>query len=340
MKQHNKKIKLIAFMIAFALLSSSLSIAQFPWQFDDKIIPFSENSELIVKRLKEIAQEYKEKNPLFFYELSRRVEFIHYFSNKVDFLRELYTKNLIPFLMLDPKVENPMIINLINFSISLLGPLYILSLLTIAVYLLFVSGSPKGRAKAKATLIKLIIGLGIIMLTSPIIQVLLEFSHLFSSLILSLFVPDTKIFSLPISFFMSYFMITTFFKPITGSIFLLFSITLPIGVLVVLAFRYFLVILLTIFFPFSIFLYSFSPVRGIGKRALFQTCLWIFLPIIDSLILGIVSISFFTFPIEELRIFISVSGFLLLIFSPLIMMGVMNFIIGTGEKLLIEEKIK
>lgn len=320
------------------MLISSTS-GQFPWQLKEGIIPFLEEHGELVERLGEIAQDYRETYPEMFYVLARRVEFIHYLSAKVTALTNLYTENLIPFLLLKPPLENSAITILLGFFLSLLAPLYILAILSTTIYLLFISGSLRGRAKAKETFIKLILGLGIIMLTLPIMQLLSEISHTFSFLILSWFNPNPEIFKLPISFLMTYFTFTTFFKPIFGSFFLLLSILLPIMVLVVLSFRYLLVILFTLFFPFTILFYSFSPTKRLGKAILFQTFLWSFLPLLGALIIGATSIATLTFPVPELKIFVSCAGYLLLIFSPLLVIGILNFILGLGIISSVQKKV-
>jgi hypothetical protein len=335
---HIQKKHIAGILVAIILLSE-ITMSQFPWQLNNPIFSFPEHSSAFIDRLWELASKYKSNYPEMFYLLSRRVEFIHYFSHKIDKLMNLYVTTLIPFLMLNPPIENPMILSAIRFSVSLLQPLYIFAILLTATYLLFISGSPRGRAKGKATFVKLIIGLGIIMLTSPLIQLFLEISHGFTSLILDVFKPNPEIFKLSTSFFMSYFTMITFFKPAVGSFFLLASLFLPLGVFVVLSTRYLLVIFLTILFPFLVLFYSFSPTQRLGKKLLFSLFSWIFLPLFEATILGITSIGVLAFPIQEIKIFISTTGFFLLISSPIIMIYIMNFILGIGTISRISEEI-
>ena len=322
-------MNLIKIFILIILIQ--ITTAQFPWQFKDfsdlsDIVPFKYNSDALVRRVAEIIKEYEDEYPEFFYELSLRTEFIHYMCKITDRLINLYTDNLIPFLLSEPNIENEVSITFLNLSISILVPLYIIAILLTTLYLLFISGSPKGRAKAKATFVKLIIGFGIIMLTLPIFQLLLEISHIFSSMILSLLKPEVEIFKFPISFFMSYFVITTFFRPIFGSFFLLISLILPFAVLFVFSIRFFFILIATIFFPFTVLLYSFSPTKRIGETALKITLLWIFLPILNASIIGITSISFLISPLIPLKVFIRTAGFLLLTFSPIICAKLLDFL--------------
>ncbi|MEM4347047.1 MAG: hypothetical protein QW802_00465 [Candidatus Altiarchaeota archaeon] len=337
-----KEIVLIAriiFAILVILLIISQIRAQFTWQSDDSIIPFARNSEALMRKLNEIAQSYREKYPEFFYELSRRAELIHKISRAMDNLMQKYTEILIPFTMAVPDVSHSKIKTLLSTSISILEPLYIIAILLTAIYLLFLSASPRGRTNAKATLVRLIIGLGIIMLTLPIIQLLLEISHSFASIVIAIFQPNTEIFKFSIEFFMAYFAIVTFFKPIPGSFFLLLSILLPILVLIILSVRYLAIILITAIFPFAVFLYSFAPLSRSGKIIISVSLMWIFLPIFNAFIIGAASVSFYSVNFIPLKLFISLAGYLLLIISPLIFIKILDLLLGSAIVITIKQKI-
>ncbi len=317
------KKQIIAFAIAAILILQASG--QFPWQSKDSIIPFAENSAALIQKINDIVQEYREKYPEMFYEFSRRAELLHKVSENVDGLMGRYKEILIPFMMSNPDISHTTVKTFLSFSLSLLEPLYVLAILFTSIYLLFLSNSPRGRMRAKATFVKLIIGLGIIMLTLPIIQLLVELSHSFASIVLSILQPNPEIFISPIKFFMAYFTVTTFFKPVAGSFLLLFSILLPVSVLLVLSIRYFFVILMTVTFPFTVLLYSFSPTNKIGKKMLRISFTWLFLPVFDAFILGAASISFYVSASEALKLFISLTGFLLLILSPFIFARIADF---------------
>lgn len=285
-----------------------------------------ENSDILISKLSRLEEKFRKSYAEMYKDFSRRVKFINFISDKTDAFMEIFTKNLIVLILLEPPIDNPLVINLVRYSNSLIAPLYILSILFTGIYLLFISGSPKGRNMAKSSLIKLIFSLGIIMLTIPIIQTLLEISHTVSSLMLSIFKPDVNILKVAVNYFMSFFIFTTFFDFELGIIFFIISISLPFGVLFILSLRYLMIILLTAFFPFAILLYSFIPTQKLGRAILFFTFLWIFLPLVQTAILSVLSLSYKISPIFELNIFISLVGFLLLIFTPIIMAAIANFI--------------
>ena len=81
---------------------------------------------------------------------------------------------------------NPPMEQLVDAFIRITQPFYVLAIMLVAFYLLFVSGSPLGRARAKSSLIRLVISMGVIVLTIPIIQLCLDFSELLSGSILNM----------------------------------------------------------------------------------------------------------------------------------------------------------
>lgn len=286
-----------------------------------------------LQEIKEITEQMKNEHPKMWMELSRRVYFCHQISTKIDIIMKDFCNNLIAFILLDPPLQNAVVIGLLNYFILLLQPLYGIAILLTGMYMLFVVGSPRGRARAKSTLIRLIIGIGLITLTLPIIQLILQIIHAISSLLFS-FVPDldTNIFRIGITFFTNYFFTITFFEPMVGVPFLFLSLMLPIAVLVVLAVRYFMIILFTVFFPFTVLLYSFYPTKKMGGVILKQTFIWALVPIVESLVLISTWITYSTMsisPVPEMGAFIIVVSLLLLIFAPLITIALVNWI-GIG----------
>lgn len=333
------KFLIIIFIILVVITGVT---GELPWQHgfwgrggftilgEDALMPLNMYVDSLLSRLLEISRQYGSTNQDMFLDIERRVKFIHYISIEVDKWANTYYQNLIPLILTDPLIENVVVITILNTFISLLQPLYGAAILLTAIYLIFMSISPKERAILKSALIKMIIGIGIITLTLPIIQLLLQTSHWLSSFTLDIFNPDPNMFKPGIGFLMGHFVISTFFEPVTGAPFLTLAVILPLGVLMILAVRYLMVILLTIFFPFTILLYSFRLTNNIGRRLLFQTFLWIFLPFIDSIILGIIWLSVITSPVQDLYVFIILAGFILLIFVPLITLGILNFIVAFG----------
>jgi hypothetical protein len=95
-----------------------------------------------------------------------------------------------------------------------------------------------------------------------------------------------------------------------------------------LAARYFFLIFLIIFFPLAIFLTLFPLTKNIGNILLRQLIFWAFLPSAYALMLVTIGVSSqnLTGVILEVSDIISLTGTLILIASPLIIFGVMDWI--------------
>jgi hypothetical protein len=140
-------------------------------------------------------------------------------------------------------------------------------------------------------------------------------------------------------FFARYFLRIAFFDTMSALPFLAAMIFLPFGVLLVFSIRYFMVLLLAMFFPFTVFLYSFIATKRIGSTLLRQMFVWIYIQVIDGLILLVTwtaysSVQYIPQVLPEtasdVRTFIALAGFLLLIVAPLIGLWVVNLISALG----------
>jgi len=349
----------IAF-IALAMLLATQTMGQTPGT-DSQITDFlsiQPLDPLIAKQLQDVMNEAEKNDVKFRMELTRRIDFYFYISDKIDSLMSLYSKTLIPmiyqkdlfqgnsFKNIPALIHNPLVTGLLNLVISILQPFYAVAILATGVYLLFISGSPQGRAKAKSTLVKMVLGLGLITLTLPIADLLLESSHYLTSTIIG--IPGLKGIDNPINpdmfmvvkeFFVKYFLRLTFFDVLSGLPFVALLLLLPISVLVVLAFRYFMVILLVVAFPFTVLFYSFMSTKKIGRSLASQTFVWMYAPIIEGIILlttwtaytsvtqipGLVPETF-----TDISTFILLAGFLMLILAPFTAIWVVGWINSTG----------
>lgn len=291
---------------------------------------FGENSSLLVKRLTEQYERFNVEYPQRYQSLGERVKFMEYASKMVYGLDSVFYENLIPFLLIEAPIDNPVVRNILDSIILIIQPFYVFAIIITALYLILASGSPSGRKNAKSSLVRLIVGIGLIMLSIPIIRLLSEISKNLTSLILDLFDPDPRIFSEMTDFFFNHFMAISLFKPILGLPFLTLAVLMPLSVLCILSLRYFMVMIMTLFFPFAVLLFSFKPTKSIGSRILNQILIWVFLPVMEALTLGVVYIAIHISPIPEMRIFMLFAGSLLLIMTPLIMFGAITFILSLG----------
>ena len=364
MKPKNKKRTwqkaAVIILIAITLLPI-LKVAGQASSRDDRIAEYIAAQPLdpaIAAHLKKVLGDVAGGDSKLYMEISRRIDFYFYASNEVDTIMKMFKESLIPFIYqkdlfqgnptknTPPLIRSPQVLAPLNLFIQILQPFYAIAILMTGVYLLFLSGSPTGRAKAKGSLIKLIIGLGIITLTLPLIELLLESSHYFTSVIMA--IPNMPAISSPIStdmfmavkeFFARYFLRIAFFDTASALPFLAAMILLPIGVLLTLSIRYYMILLLAMFFPFTVFLYSFIATKRIGASLLRQMFVWIYIQVVDGMILlaawtAYSSVQYIPEVMPEtasdVRTFIALAGFLLLIAAPIIGLWIVNWISALG----------
>ena len=312
----------------------------------------------ISAQLKKVLGDVAEGDSKLYMEISRRIDFYFYITAEVDTIMKLFRESLVPFMYQKDLFQGnplkgtpallraPQILAPLNVFIHILQPFYAIAIMITGVYLLFISGSPTGRAKAKGTLIKLILGLGLITLTLPIMEMLLESAHYITSVIMN--IPNMPAINSPISadmfmsvkeFFARYFLRIAFFDTMSALPFLAVMIFLPFGVLLVFSIRYFMILLLAMFFPFTVFLYSFIATKRMGSTLLRQMFVWIYIQTVDGLILLVTWTAYSSVDhipsvlpetASDVRTFIALSGFLLLIVAPLIGLWIVNWISALG----------
>jgi hypothetical protein len=317
-----KKTK--AFIITLAALLA-LSSALCAWA------QIPENNTYEVKQI--VAQAQKD-HPKMWMELSRRIFFYHSVSDRITLFMDSFCTNLLGFMLMDPPLSDVGVTTLLNYFITMMQPLYGITILATGIYLIFVSGSPSGRVKAKFTIVTLVIGMGLITLTLPLMQLILQVPHALSSLLLSRFsYIDTSIYKLPMDYFAGYFFTMTFFESTLGSPFLLIPLLLPAGVLMVFSARYLMIILLTVFFPFTVLFYSFPPLRPAGSALLKQTLLWAIVPVIETVLVIMTWIGYLTLvdlSLERMQVFIVFAGLMLMAFAPIITLFVVSWVYSSG----------
>lgn len=261
-------------------------------------------------------------------ETIRRVIIASMVTSKVNELRDATYTNIDESLLNDPPLTDPKIEGFINFFIFLLQPVFVFGIISVGFYLIFFSGSPRGRSKAKSMLLKLIIGMAIISLSVEIIQLMLNTSNTITSEILKQYTGDfTSMHKATIDYFQSQM---TRFMLIDVAIsipFLILTVLFSIAVFAVLLLRYLLIILLAVIFPVAVFFSFFYLTESIGRILLKQLLFWIFLPVGYAIALIVIAVggNAILALIPEISNIINISGTLLLIISPLIVFGLINW---------------
>ncbi|MFH1722385.1 MAG: hypothetical protein ABH950_07265 [Candidatus Altiarchaeota archaeon] len=169
--------------------------------------------------------------------------------------------------------------------LDILVPFYIIALLLNAIYFVFMSGSPRGRARSKLMFQKLIISMVAVTIAPILFQALLDlgsvlanfaYDHLFD--LDTLVVEQSQRLSMQNGLF--------YLFPIGFLTFVLFCTMLLV------VWRYFVLYFYAAAFPFIIFLYFFEFTKGTGRKYMKKIVMWSFLPVIQIFLLGFTLSSF------------------------------------------------
>jgi hypothetical protein len=315
----NKKIIIVLILISLILLSN-IALA-FPW-----ILLFKDFAAAFAGFLVEKAQRMAVAGivqELIFSPLSRAT----------NDLPKLILLN--PEIMIERQGEfvgNPPVESMVNFMISIIIPFYIFGIISIAFYLLFIAGSPMGRARAKAGLLKLLVSIPIIFLTIPIIQLFIDISEYLTTWIFSLVNVEVGIMMLKASIDMlradMYSWIVFSYWPALRHPANVIMFGMPIFIMIFM--RYFAIIVYTIMFPLIIFMYAFKFVGKLGEAMFKQIIWWTFSQVMMAAILVGISITALSLPFSQsedpmLHGCFGLGGFVALAVAPLITMMITSW---------------
>lgn len=227
---------------------------------------------------------------------------------------------------------NPPMEDLVNAFIRITQPFYVFAIMSVAFYLLFVSGSPLGRARAKASLIRLVLSMGIIVMTIPVIQLCLDFSEILTGSILNMqdITPGIEVLKYAVyGLWQNYFTAVAF--NYWNSVYLLmFSGVMFFFPFMLIALRYFMVIYFTALFPLTVLFYAFYFTRNMGGHIFRETFRWIFIQPLWAMILVAISTAAISMPLigsdATARMGFGLAAFTVLTIAPLIVVKVMDWL--------------
>lgn len=265
----------------------------------------------------------------FFSELSRNLVFLGMMWNKTNAMKYEVYDNLPAFLLKELPLDNAGILGITGYFIKMLQPLYVTAMILVGAYLIFFSSSPQGRSGSKAMLLNLFVGMIIISLTIPIIQLLSTASIVLTGNILAQGPLSIGFTYKKAVDYVNYRNSEVMWSNIAVSIpFFALSLLLATGVFMVLAARYFILIFLSALFPLSVFLSLFGPTKNLGWTLIKHLVYWMFLPAgyalaLVTITVGIQSLEIYTPDISSM---LNLTGTLLLIASPLLMFRLMGWV--------------
>jgi hypothetical protein len=180
-------------------------------------------------------------------------------------------------ILMNPPLNHSLIYTPLSFFIKILEPVYVFAIIVCGFYLIFMSGSPQGRAKAKSLLPKLIISMVLVTLSPYILQLLLNASVTLANDILVLNPAKGKNIYLETFNYIGWeFAYKTAIDFDIGYVILLLGFLLIFGIFFAITLRYILLTTFLILFPLAIFFYFFDITKGLGRKMLEQTFIWAF----------------------------------------------------------------
>lgn len=93
--------------------------------------------------------------------------------------------NLEAYVLLNPSPLDPSVLNVMNFFIFNLQVAFILAIAATALYIVFASGTPKKRAKAKSMIGRLVVGMLLVSVSPYIMNLFLDFTSGMAATILN-----------------------------------------------------------------------------------------------------------------------------------------------------------
>jgi len=211
--------------------------------------------------------------------LVRAILFVVIYFNIED--EDMFYNHVRESVMNNPSLS-PGIENVVGIFISLLQPIYILAIVLAALYLLFMHSSIEGRAKAKSLLFKLIISLSVISLSLPILQASIAVSESLTDTILNLVDLDMIQEILHDGMYGSWCLMMKMGLLHSELVITFYMILYSIGMwgpYMVIGLRHIMLAFFFMLFPISVALYSFSLSRGLGRRMLELTIVFLFIQV-------------------------------------------------------------
>jgi hypothetical protein len=230
--------------------------------------------------------------------------------------------NFPDLILVNPNAKGAEVMGGLNFFLSFIQPLYLLTITVTAFYLIFVSGSPSGRAKAKSLMKSLVVGMIVISLSPVLLSALLNFSAITTRAIMGqadvTVVTDNlqNVFGIPANRGIVEITTDTFlggpdltapldlpgyleshtctlcimhwmatFAEIELGYYTFLPFMLMIwGMGVYFFLRFAMITLWLMIFPLSMLLYSFETTKAVGRNMLEQTIMWIFLQVFNAVV--------------------------------------------------------
>jgi len=218
-------------------------------------------------------------------------------------------QNLDKLVLMNPNPGGGEVLKYIGLFIRIVLPLYLLGIVVTGFYLLLISGSPSGRARAKFLMRDLVVGMVAVSMSPWILQLFTDVSYQAANAILSQ--TDVGIVTGSMSALLGgeswnpaehlcplcvLHMFVTFIEIELGYYTFLPFFLIVWGTLIFFFIRFGVVTLWMMIFPVSVFLYSFETTRDVGRNMLEQTLLWVYMQVFEAVILVAIALCLIQIP--------------------------------------------
>jgi hypothetical protein len=231
-------------------------------------------------------------------------------------------QNLDGMVLMNPPLAYKMIYQTIRYFIIILEPLYVMVFLCVCIYLMFLSGSPQGRTRAKNLLPLLMASIVALSLSYQILEIMFNASYeLCTGIVAAGKIDMGGLFIETIDDLARFFSAATLTSFEGGIFFLVLIFALTMGLVTMLALRYVVLLFFAMLFPVGLFLYTIKGTRSIGRVMVEQTVLWTFVQVAITLIIATTSIGVDLLGIiGDLKTILGITAFIASIASPIILL--------------------
>jgi hypothetical protein len=255
-----------------------------------------------------------------------------------------------------PVFSDPIYVALTGIILELIIPLIVLAIVYTAIKLIFVSASPGERAAAKGELHQLLIALLLMPFSPALYQILINISYALTIILLGGTFSEYNLIINPLDSvyadvvgegdnvpLFGTLVLMTFIKNCDMSLFCLYVCTCILALLaVVMVFtRVVVVLVLSVLMPLTVFLYSFSFTKPVGRKFLKWSVAWAFVPPLMAVFMIIAAVLLSSTSVESSSpdvgtgIGLATAFLTLMILTPLILTGALeatgNALTGLGQ---------
>ncbi|MCX6694771.1 MAG: DMT family transporter, partial [Candidatus Altiarchaeota archaeon] len=220
---------------------------------------------------------------------------------------------------------NPQIRALNQLEMSMFVTFYIVAIILIGIYIIFMSGSPQGRSRAKDIFVRLFVGMLLVSVSPMLFQTILDFANSANSMLLSTawieFFTGNHTFQWGAGQLLKYCCIY-----IVGQVIMIVAI-------ITAAMRYLVVYATACIFPLAVFLYFFDfpnplfSIRSLGRTMIKASMIAILTQTIQCACLAI-TIILLSFNLNNtmMEFLLIIGGMIGICFSPMIAMQLMPWL--------------